>query len=425
MLKELSSRLDKASKPSIQVTADKNSTTCVRGERLIQADFSQDEDSDSESFQVHVGEDERIGNSDLDQGDKDEDSPKESLSYKEAISKLRSRLGPSICPLPEAKDKRVGASALDFFKDPDQNKETSLALPQSNSVSVSLSRMSKRLKGEEEVAMTPLPSYPKGFKAGSFVSLNSKPKIFQASSYESLNPVMNVDPPSVNPGLKDVTKQNTSVPASHAVQFSTLENWEKLARTGVQVASHSELFLCGTLKTMQQDSLSKEDLLEVSRYLQAVAVSQSHLVEILCRLASGPLLARRDACLAVSDLDAEIKQSLRVQPIESSTIFGDKFPEIVKQYKDGLAHKSLQMAVVGANKPQPSSFRKKNPKAAESSSKPTYGGLRVTVGPNATRTSNVSQGKQFQPQRPPKRNSGNLGYNKTPRKPKGPRTNAP
>ena len=90
-------------------------------------------------------------------------------------------------------------------------------------------------------------------------------------------------------------------------------------------------------------------------------------------------MARRDACLSVSDLDAEIKQSLRVQPIESSTIFGDKFPEIVKQYKDGLARKSLQMAVVGANKPQPSSFGKKNPKATESSSKPSYGGLSVTV----------------------------------------------
>ena len=42
--------------------------------------------------------------------------------------------------------------------------------------------MSKRLKGEEEVPMAPLPSYPKGFKSGSFVALNSKPKIFQFSS---------------------------------------------------------------------------------------------------------------------------------------------------------------------------------------------------------------------------------------------------
>ena len=67
---------------------------------------------------------------------------------------------------------------------------------------------------------------------------------------------MNVDPPSVNPGLKDVTKQNTSVPTSHTTQFSTLENWEKLAKTGVQVVFHSELFLCGTLKTIMQDSLS-------------------------------------------------------------------------------------------------------------------------------------------------------------------------
>ena len=112
---------------------------------------------------------------------------------------------------------------------------------------------------------------------------------------------------------------------------------------------------------MQQNALSKDDLLEVSRYLQAVAVSQSHLIEILCRLSSGPLLAQRDACLAVTDLDTDIKQSLRVQPIESSTIFREKFPEIVKQYKEELAHKSLQMAVVGASKPQSSGFKKKSP----------------------------------------------------------------
>ena len=142
-------------------------------------------------------------------------------------------------------------------------------------------------------------------------------------------------------------------------------------------------------KTMQQDTLSKDDMLEVSRYLQAVAVSQSHLIEILSRLASGPLLARRDACLAVSDLDSEVKQSLRVQPMESSTIFGEKFPEIVKQYKDGLTHKSLQMAVVGASKQQSSGFKKKGPKVSESSTKSTYGELSVSVGPNASRTANV------------------------------------
>ena len=38
-------------------------------------------------------------------------------------------------------------------------------------------------------------------------------------------------------------KQGSSVLSSHVVQFSTLENWEKLDRIGMQVASHSELFL--------------------------------------------------------------------------------------------------------------------------------------------------------------------------------------
>ena len=83
----------------------------------------------------------------------------------------------------------------------------------------------------------------------------------------------------------DTMKRGSSVPNSQSIQLSTLENWEKLARSGMQVASHSGLFLCGTLKTMQHGSLSEEGML-VSRYLQTEAVYQSHLIVILSRLAS-------------------------------------------------------------------------------------------------------------------------------------------
>ena len=158
--------------------------------------------------------------------------------------------------------KSIGASALDFFMNPELVEEASLALPQSNSFPISLGKMDKRLKGEEEVPMSPLPTYQNGFKSGSFVSINSKPKIFQASFYEALHPIINRDPPSVNPGLRNITKQGASIPSSQSIQFSTLENWEKLARAGIQVASHSGMFLCGTLKTIQQDSCSKDDMLK-------------------------------------------------------------------------------------------------------------------------------------------------------------------
>ena len=147
MLKDLSNRFDKISSTPTQVAAGKVTATGAGSERLLSGDKSQDDESDSEQFQLHVGENETIGDSDLEHEEKEEEPPKESLSYKEAISKLRTRLGSAICPTPEAKNKTVGASALEFFKDPEQNEETSLALPQSNSVSVSLSRMSKRLKG--------------------------------------------------------------------------------------------------------------------------------------------------------------------------------------------------------------------------------------------------------------------------------------
>ena len=385
MLKKLSERMD---------TFSQNSSTVDKEKSLSSVDSGTEQNIDpcADQIQLCVGSNETIGVvSEDDDNEGELEVPKESLSYRDAIVKLRSRLGSEVCPTPEVTNKMSGTSALEFFKDPDQTATVSLALPQSNSVVESLVKMNKRLKGEEEIAMSPLPIYPKGFKPGSFVALNSKPRVFLPSSYEAINPHISLDPPSLNPGLKDVIKQGSAIPSSHNVQFSTLENWEKLARAGIQVASHSELFLCGTLKTIKNENLSKDDMLEVSRYLQAVAQSQSHLVEILSRLASGPLLARRDACLSVTDLDTECKQSLRVQPMESATIFGNKFPEVVSQYKESLAHKSLQMAVVNASKQQSSGFKNKDKKPSGYNSKGRPNTLSVTVGPGSSRTSNFSQ----------------------------------
>ena len=83
----------------------------------------------------------------------------------------------------------------------------------------------------------------------------------------------------------------------------------------------------------------------------------------------------------------------------------------------------------------------------ETTTKPTYGGLNVTVGPNATRTSSDPQGRQYPPQRPSRRNPANPeivseydqeipqsqtadnpvapGQNKGPRRGKARRANAP
>ena len=47
-----------------------------------------------------------------------------------------------------------------------------------------------------------------------------------------------------------------------------------------------------------------------------------HLFDIIVPLASGPLLARRDAYLDKCALDSTVKSSLRVQPQDSATLFG-------------------------------------------------------------------------------------------------------
>ena len=80
------------------------------------------------------------------------------------------------------------------------------------------------------------------------------------------------------------------------------------------------------------------------RYLEALAQSHVHLFDVLVRLASGPLLARRDAFLDKCALDSSMMASLSVQPLKSSTLFGPKIPEVSKCYREDLTRKSLQRA---------------------------------------------------------------------------------
>ena len=149
LLKELSSRMDKIPNPS---TSAQDSTEKIVGLVESRTDNYDHVMEQQDSEDQRVGEDERIGDSDPeDQEDRKSDAPRDSLTYKEAIVKLRARLGSSVCLKPEVKTKSIGASALDFFKDPEQVEEASLALPQSNSVSISLGKMDKRVGGSYNV----------------------------------------------------------------------------------------------------------------------------------------------------------------------------------------------------------------------------------------------------------------------------------
>ena len=57
------------------------------------------------------------------------------------------------------------------------------------------------------------------------------------------------------------------------------------------------MFLYGILSALNSSAPSQADLAEVRRYLQALAQSHKHLFDVLVRLTSGPMLARRDAFL--------------------------------------------------------------------------------------------------------------------------------
>lgn len=265
------------------------------------------------------------------------------LSYVEALESLRSRLGSQLCPEVAQPEPQTGASALDFFSKK-STESVQPVLPQSRLILEQVSKINSKIQGPGPIQGSPLCSYPKCMGTNRFPSLMMKPKVFGQDSYRIADPTLHLHPPPIDPSFREVLKQGASYPTSHNVQLSHLETWEKLARAGIHITSHADMFLYGILSALKSPTPSQSDLSEVRRYLEALAQSHVHLFDVLVRLASGPLLARRDAFLDKCALDSSMKASLRVQPLESSTLFGSKIPEVSKCYREDLTRRSLQRA---------------------------------------------------------------------------------
>ena len=162
------------------------------------------------------------------------------------------------------------------------------------------------IQGPSFIQGLPLDSYPKGMGTNMFSSLMLKPKVFSQDSYRIADPTLQLNPPPIDPSFREVLRQGSSFPTSHSIQLSHLEIWEKLARAGIHITSHADMFLYGILSALKS-STPQSDLTEV--HLEALAQSHMHLSVVLVRLASGPLLARRDAYLDKCALDASMKAS--------------------------------------------------------------------------------------------------------------------
>ena len=197
----------------------------------------------------------------------------------------------------------------------------------------SISKINSRIPGPNPIQGSPLDSYPKGLITNRFQSLHMKPKVFSQESYKISDPTMVIDQPPIDPSFREVLKQGALFPTSHSLQLQQLEGWEKLARAGIHINSYADMFLYGILSALNSPAPSQTDLVEVRRYLQALAQSHMLMFDVLVRLASDPLLARRDAYLDKCALDASVKSSLRVQPVESATLFGYKMLEVAKTTK--------------------------------------------------------------------------------------------
>ena len=212
---------------------------------------------------------------------------------------------------------------------------------------------------------SPLDNYPKGIGTNRLPSLYMKPKVFGQDLYKITDPTLKLSPPPIDPSVRESLKQGVSFPTSHNVQLQQLEGWERLARAVIHLSSHVDMFLYGILSALNNLTPSQSDLFEVLRYLQALAQSHMHLFDVLVCLTSGPLLARCDVFLDRCALDASLKSSLRVQPLESSTLFGSKMPDVVKTFKEDLTRRSLQNVKVSHSFP-----RKQKRKAGSKSEEP-------------------------------------------------------
>ena len=136
--------------------------------------------------------------------------------------------------------------------------------------------------------------------------------MFGQNSYRIADPTLQLNPLPIDPSFRKVLRQGALFPTSHNIQLSHLEIWEKLARAGIYITSHADMFLYGILSALKSPTPSQSDLAEVRKYLETLAQSHTHLFDVLVRLASGPLLARRDAYLDKCALDSSMKASLRV-----------------------------------------------------------------------------------------------------------------
>lgn len=352
---------------------------------------SNEEDSDDHD-QERLEEDET--------GNSEQPSVSTQLPYIEALQSLRTRLGTQLCPESVPDEPKTGASALDFF-DEKSKPIVHPVLPQSRLILEAVSKINSKIKGDNPIPGTPLDSYPNGMGTNRFPSLYMKPKVFGQESYKISDPTLDIVPPPIVPSFREVLRQGASLPTSHVVKLQQLEGWEKLARASIHINSHADMFLYGILSALNTSTPSQADLAEVRRYLQALAQSHKHLFDALVRLTSGPLLARRDAFLDKCALDSSVKSSLRVQPLESATLFGSKMPDVAKTYKEDLTRRSLQNAAV-AHLPS-----KKQKKAA-----PKQEAVRLVVN-----TSDSGQRQvQSKPAGPSKSSQGSSSYPKLKKK---------
>ena len=84
-----------------------------------------------------------------------------------------------------------------------------------------------------------------------FPSLHMNAKVFSQESYKISDPTMVIDHPPIDPSFREVLKQGALFPTSHSLQLQQLEGWEKLARAGIHINSHADMFLYGIYPGIQ------------------------------------------------------------------------------------------------------------------------------------------------------------------------------
>ena len=191
------------------------------------------------------------------------------------------------------------------------------------------------IQGPGSVQRSPLCNYPKCMGTNRFPSL-MKLKLFGQDSYRIADPTLQLHPPPIDPLFGRFLSKGLYILLPIMSRCHTWKLRRSLLEQVFTLPLNADMFLYEILSALKSPAPSQSDLSEVRRHLEALANLMCIYSMYWFDWQVVHYLSERDAFLDKCALASTMKASLRVQPLESSTLFGPKIPEVSKCSREDL-----------------------------------------------------------------------------------------